>query len=218
MSNPQWLEWAQRLQALAQSGLAYNQDNPFEVERYQAVTEIAAEMIASQSDLAKAQVQALFAGQTGYATPKIDVRGVVFRGNNILLVKELSDGGWTLPGGWADVNDSPSEAVEREVREESGFKVKADKMLAFYDRDRQGHTPYIFHIYKVFFHCQLLGGHAADSVETAGAAFFAKDQLPRFQLPGSRPARSCASLTTSNTPNGPQISISIINGRLKPSW
>jgi ADP-ribose pyrophosphatase YjhB (NUDIX family) len=182
MSTPQWLDWAQRLQALAQSGLAYNQANPFEIERYQAVSDIAAEMVASHSHLQVPKVQALFAAESGYATPKVDVRGVVFHENKILLVKELSDGGWTLPGGWADVGDTPSEAVEREVLEESGFKVKADKMLAFYDRNRQGHTPYIHHIYKVFFQCRLLGGHAEDSAETEGAAFFDRTDLPPLSI------------------------------------
>ena len=182
MTHPQWLEWAQRLQGLAQSGLTYNQNNPFEVERYEAISKIAAEMIAAKGSLEESQLETLFAGQKGYATPKIDVRGVVFKDNKILLVKELSDGGWTLPGGFADVGDTPSEAVEREVWEESGFKVKADKILAVYDRTRQGHPPYIFHLYKIFFHCQLLGGKAADSVETEGAAFFARDEIPPLSL------------------------------------
>jgi ADP-ribose pyrophosphatase YjhB (NUDIX family) len=182
MTDLQWLEWAQRLQSLAQSGLTYNKDHPFEVERYEAISKIAAEMMAAQSSLEEVQLQTLFAGQKGYATPKIDVRGVVFRDNKILLVKELSDGGWTLPGGFADVGDTPSEAVEREVWEESGFQVKADKILALYDRTRQGHPPYIFHLYKIFFHCQLLGGFAADSVETEGAAFFAKEEIPPLSI------------------------------------
>lgn len=182
MSSPQWLDWAQRLQALSQSGLAYNQNNPFEIERFEAVSKIAAEMMAANSNLDDTLLQALFAGQKGYATPKIDVRGVVFKDNKILLVRELSDGGWTLPGGFADVGDSPSQAVEREVREESGFEVKAEKLLALFDRTRQGHPPYIFHLYKIFFLCRLLGGAAANSVETEGAAFFGKDELPPLSI------------------------------------
>lgn len=183
MTNPQqWLDWAQRLQAIAQSGLTYNQDKPFEIERFEAVSKIAAEMLASNGGLEETQVTTLFAGQKGYATPKIDVRGVVFKDDRLLLVKELSDGGWTLPGGFADVGDTPSQAVEREVWEESGYQVKADKILAFLDRTKQGHPPYIFHLYKIFFHCQLLGGAAADSVETEGAAFFARDEIPPLSI------------------------------------
>ena len=182
MTTPQWLEWAQRLQAIAQSGLTYNQNNPFEVERFEAVSKIAAEMMAANSSLDKTLLEPLFAGQKGYATPKIDVRGVVFKDDKILLVKELSDGGWTLPGGFADIGDTPSEAVEREVWEESGFRVKADKILALYDRTRQGHPPYIFHLYKIFIRCQITGGAAADSVETEGAAFFARDKIPPLSI------------------------------------
>lgn len=182
MTHLQWLDWAQRLQAIAQSGLTYNQDNPFELERFEAVSKIAAEMIAANSSMDKIQLDTLFAGQKGYATPKIDVRGVVFKDDKILLVKELSDGGWTLPGGFADIGDTPSEAVEREVWEESGFRVKADKILALYDRTRQGHPPYIFHLYKIFIRCQITGGAAADSVETEGAAFFARDEIPPLSI------------------------------------
>jgi ADP-ribose pyrophosphatase YjhB (NUDIX family) len=152
------------------------------VERFEAVRKIAAEMMAANSNLEETQLQTLFAGQKGYATPKIDVRGVVFKEGKILLVKELSDGGWTLPGGFADVGDTPSEAVEREVREESGYEVRAEKILAFYDRTRQGHPPFIFHLYKIFFLCRLLGGAAADSAETEGAAFFARDEIPPLSL------------------------------------
>src|ERR1043166_5440394 len=108
--EPQWLQWAKRLQALAQSGLTYS-DNPFEIERYQAVRQIAAEMMAAGSDTAIDLIAELFAGEVGYATPKVDVRGVIFRDDAILLVRERSDGLWTLPGGWADVCESPSEAV-----------------------------------------------------------------------------------------------------------
>ena len=178
---PKWLEWARRLQALAQSGLAYT-ENPFDIERYQALSELAAEMVAGCAGADPGQVRDLFAGQAGYATPKIDVRGVAFRDDAILLVKERAGGRWTLPGGWADVNDSPAEATEREVYEESGYRVRAVKLLALYDRNKHEHPPYIFHIYKVFFRCQLLGGEPAQSLETAGVGFFRKDELPELSL------------------------------------
>ena len=122
--------------------------------------------------------------EEGYATPKVDVRGVTFRDDRILLVRELLDGGrWTLPGGWADVNDRPSEAVEREVWEESGYRVRATKLLAVYDRRFHGHQPPHPHgIYKLFFLCDLLGGEPTASVETADAAFFAEDEIPELSI------------------------------------
>ena len=105
----------------------------------------------------------LFENQTGYATPKVDVRGVVFRDDKLLLVQERSDGLWTLPGGWADVNDSPSEAVEREIVEESGFQAKAERMLAIFDRAKHGHEPpFPFHVYKLFILCRLGGRRSQD--------------------------------------------------------
>jgi ADP-ribose pyrophosphatase YjhB (NUDIX family) len=185
---PRWLEWAQRLQAISQSGLTYTR-NPFEIERYEAVGEIAAEIIAAHSDLDIARVRDLFATEGGYATPKVDVRGVVFRDDQILLVKELRDGYWTLPGGWADVNDSPAEATVREVYEESGYRTRAIKLLACYDRNRHGHPPYGYHIYKLFFLCELTGGAPAESIETGGVGFFAADEIPELSLPRVTPAQ-----------------------------
>lgn len=179
--NPQWLDWAQKLSALAQSGLAYSH-NPFEVERYQAIRKIAAEMLSVEGKIPLDSVQDLLDGEKGYATPKLDIRGVVFKDSRILMVKELADGGWTLPGGFVDVGEPPSRAVEREVYEESGYQVKAEKLLAVYDRNLHGHTPYIFHLYKLFIRCDLVGGVAADSIETAGAEFFTEESHPPLSL------------------------------------
>jgi ADP-ribose pyrophosphatase YjhB (NUDIX family) len=184
--EPKWIEWAQRLQAIAQTGLTFTQ-SPFEQERYEQVREIAAEMMGQHSDLNIAPIRDLFAGQAGYATPKVDVRGVVFRDNTLLLVKEHHDGRWTLPGGWADVNDSPGEAVVREVCEESGYHVRASKLLACYDRNKHGHPPYAFHIYKLFFRCELLGGAPAESIETDAVDWFREDEIPLLSLPRVTP-------------------------------
>lgn len=183
------MAWARKLQAVAQSGISYNSQNPFELERYHAVNEIACEMMAAYSGLQVGMIRDIFAGEKGYATPKVDVRGVVFDQDKILLVRELRDGLWTLPGGWADVNDAPSEAAVREVYEESGYRARAVKLLACYDRNKHGHPPAAFHIYKLFFLCELTGGEAADSVETAGAAFFARDAIPPLSLPRVTPAQ-----------------------------
>jgi ADP-ribose pyrophosphatase YjhB (NUDIX family) len=179
--EPKWLEWAQRLQATAQTGLAFAQ-NPFDVERYTAMRELAAEIVAQHSELDSTRLTGLFAEQQGYATPKIDVRGVVFRNDTILLVKERQDGGWTLPGGWADVGETPTEAVVKEIREESGYVTRAVKLLAVYDRNRQGHPAQFFSAYKLYILCELLGGEATNSIETDGVGFFGEDEIPPLSL------------------------------------
>ncbi|MHB1481981.1 MAG: NUDIX hydrolase [Bellilinea sp.] len=183
MTDPKWLAWVQQVQALAQDGLAYTQ-NSFDLDRYRALQNVAAKIMAQYSSIEFEKVDGLFTHQAGYATPKLDCRGVVFNGDNLLLVKELVDGGWTLPGGWVDIGESPSRAVEREVLEESGFVVKARKLLALDDRSepRHGHPPFIFHTYKMFILCDLIGGKPADSIETAGAAFFAEDEIPPLSV------------------------------------
>jgi ADP-ribose pyrophosphatase YjhB (NUDIX family) len=179
--EPKWLEWAQHIQAISQIGLTYAKD-PFDQERYAALRDLAAEIVAHYSDLDKTRVAELFAEQQGYATPKIDVRGVVFHEGALMLVKERQDGGWTLPGGWADVNDSPTAAVEKEIREESGFEARAVKLLAVYDRIKQGHPAQFFNVYKLFIRCELTGGAAAESIETEGVGFFREEEIPPLSL------------------------------------
>ena len=178
--EPKWLEWAKSLQAEAQNGLTFT-TNEFERERYNHILEIAAEMMAKNSDADYEYIKGLFDDVEGYMTPRVDVRGVVFKGDRVLLVKEKSDGGWTLPGGWADPNETPSQSVEREVFEESGFEVKARKVLAVLDRAKQGHTPpFPYHIYKLFFLCELKGGKKATSIETDAVDFFAENNIPHL--------------------------------------
>lgn len=133
----------------------------------------------------------LFKQGAGYATPKVDVRAAVFRDEQVLLVRETEDGGWSLPGGWADVGDSPSVAAVREVREESGYEVVVRKLAAVYDRDRHGHPPIPFHAYKLFFICDLIGGESARSYETDAADFFAEDKLPPLSLTRVTPDEIC---------------------------
>jgi ADP-ribose pyrophosphatase YjhB (NUDIX family) len=179
--DPPWLEWAKQLQAIAQTGLTFA-NNDFDRQRYGAVRAIAAAMVASGTGAEARLLDDFFAREQGYATPKVDVRAAVFREGRILLVKERSDGRWTLPGGWADVGDSPSIAVEREVREESGYEVRAVRLAAVYDRNRHGHTPLLFHIWKLFFVCELTGGSARPSIETEAAEFFAENDLPPLSV------------------------------------
>ncbi len=182
MPDPQWLAWGRALQIIAQNGLAYTQ-NPFDQERYAAIRQIASEILASHTGASAEQLLELFASQDGYATPKVDVRGAAFRDERILLVRELLDNGrWTLPGGWADMGDSPAEAVEREMREESGFEARATHLAAVYDRERHGHPRFYFSIYKLFFLCEITGGAPAESIETGGTGFFPEDDLPELSL------------------------------------
>lgn len=176
-----WLEWAQKLQALAQNGLTYS-ENPFDLERYKLIQAIAAEILVTYSNVEHRYILDLFAREVGYATPKVDVRGAVFRDDTILLVKEREDGCWTLPGGWADVGQSPSEVAVKEVLEESGYLTRAVKLLAVYDRNRQGHTPHPHYIYKLFFLCELVSGSPSTSIETEEVGFFPEEEIPELSL------------------------------------
>ncbi|MDJ0752264.1 MAG: NUDIX hydrolase [Ardenticatenaceae bacterium] len=182
-SSSQWLNWAKALQAISQTGLHFN-ENQYDRERYEQIANIAAEMMGAYSDTEPAWIRNLFDLEYGYATPKVDVRGVALREGQVLLVREIADQGrWTLPGGWADVNDSPAEAVRREMWEESGFEVDVRRVLAVYDREKQGHLPPApYHIYKLFFHCEITGGRPTPNAEASEVAFFPPDALPELSL------------------------------------
>jgi ADP-ribose pyrophosphatase YjhB (NUDIX family) len=185
-ATPQWLIWAQKLDSLAQAGLTFTQ-NAFDIERYHKIREITAEILATCGEIEYPEIKGLLDAQAGYTTPKIDIRGVIFQDDKILMVKELADGHWTLPGGWVDVDEPPSRAAEREVWEESGYNVKARRLLAVYDRNQHGFPPYIFHSYKVFMLCDLIDGSPTTSIETGGAEFFAEDAMPELSLPRTTP-------------------------------
>jgi ADP-ribose pyrophosphatase YjhB (NUDIX family) len=184
---PKLLTWARSLQGIAQSGLAWD-PTVYDAERYEAVRGIAAEMLSEgRSDVGLDEVEGLLASQVGHATPKLDIRGAVFRDDAILLVQEAADGGWSLPGGWVDVGESPSEAVVREVLEESGYRTRATKLIALYERDRHAPTPHVWHIWKAVILCELLDDEQEElSVETIGARFFGQQELASLDLHYSR--------------------------------
>jgi ADP-ribose pyrophosphatase YjhB (NUDIX family) len=173
------LEHFRSLQALSRTGLHFCKDE-YDRERYEAVERIASELLAAGAAADPAELRAEWSREGGYVTPKVEVRGAVFRpaDGKVLLVRETADGLWTLPGGWADVNDSPSGAVRKEIEQESGFRVRVVKLAALYDRNAHGHTPSLHHSWKAFFLCEIEGGEARGSYETDGVEFFDPDELP----------------------------------------
>jgi ADP-ribose pyrophosphatase YjhB (NUDIX family) len=173
---PRWLQWAQEIQALSQTGNHYA-ENEYQRERYHRLAEIAAEIVACHTGLDFESLLSIYSLQDGYATPRVDVRGAVFREGKLLLVRERADGGWTMPGGWADVGDQPSKAAEREVWEEAGFRVKARRVIGIYDANRAEPLE-LFHGYKIVFLCELLEGEARPNFETSAVAFFGPDEVP----------------------------------------
>ncbi|MBM4429833.1 MAG: NUDIX hydrolase [Chloroflexi bacterium] len=178
---PPWLQWAREIEAISQSGLTYSHSD-YDRERYRRLLEIAAEIVASHTQVPQAEVLHSFQMQPGYATPKVDVRGAALRNNQILLVQERTDGRWCLPGGWADVGQLPSDTAEREVREESGFLVKAQRIVGVYDANRGAEPLEFYHAYKIVFLCHILGGEARPSFETPAVGFFPFDKLPPLSI------------------------------------
>lgn len=175
------LDWARKVQAIAQNGLLFSKDS-FDRDRYTQLKDLSDSILAAELDIPLGKARALWEKEDGYVTPKVDVRGGVFDGDRVLLVRERSDGRWTLPGGWVDVNDTPSDAVVREIFEESGYRAKATKLAMLVDKNRHPHPPSVHHIYKLFFLCELTGGAARTSNETDGVDFFPVHSLPDLSV------------------------------------
>ncbi|MEO7034292.1 MAG: NUDIX hydrolase [Polyangiaceae bacterium] len=178
----QRLAWVQRLQTITQAGLTYARD-PFDRQRYEQLQELAAEIAASITPATTDPWLAILRAEKGYATPKVDVRAVVPREGKLLFMREAQDGLWSLPGGWADIGESPSQIAEREVLEETGFEVKAMKLLAVYDKARHEHPHEFWYCYKLFVRCELRGGAPTRGIETLDTAFFGPSELPPLSTP-----------------------------------
>ncbi|MGK0551339.1 NUDIX hydrolase N-terminal domain-containing protein [Enterococcus faecalis] len=174
--SEKWLEWAIELQSLAQAGLTYGKD-VYDQERYQRIRAIAAEMLAYKTDISIEKVTELFCNETGYQTPKLDTRAAIFDSGKILLVRE-NNGKWSLPGGWVDVNVSVKENTIKEVKEESGLNVTADRLIALQDRNQHNLPVYAYGVCKVFVLCSVIDGEFQSNSETTGFAYFAETELP----------------------------------------
>ena len=179
MPDPDWLVWAREIEAIARAGLAYSRD-PYDLDRFKAFRRLSARIMEAHTSADLARIEALFEAETGYATPKVGVRGAVFDDSGrILMVREVVDANrWTLPGGWADVNQTPAQSVVREVFEESGYRVRAVKLAAVWDRARQAQPPTAFSVVRMFFICAMEGGVPASSLETSEIGWFAEADIP----------------------------------------
>ena len=183
-SDPQWLAWAKRIQAIAQAGLTYSESS-YDQDRYQALRALSVEIMASHLELAdgeRPRLAELFASDYGYPTPKVDVRAFVAADGKILMVRERVDGRWSIPGGWADVGSSPAEMAVRETAEESGYQVKARRLLAVWDKARHNPSPFPADVYKLVVACALVGGDGTAGSETLEVGWFAPDRLPELSV------------------------------------
>ncbi len=177
-TNEKWLQWAVELQSIAQAGLFYGKD-PFDLERYERIREISAEMISYKTEIPLEKVKDLFCNEAGYQTPKLDTRATIFENNKILLVQEKS-GKWSLPGGWVNVDVSVKENTIKEVKEEAGLDVTADRIIAVQDREKHNLPVYAYKVCKIFVLCSVIGGRFEKNIETTDSRYFGLDELPEL--------------------------------------
>ena len=174
-----WLNIARTLQSIGQTGLTFTEDW-HDIERYQELLNISSEIIANISDLDRNKIVLDFKNQKGYATPKIDIRGAILKDNKILLVQEMEDKLWCLPGGWADIGESPSEAIKREILEETGLKVSVENIIGIYDANKDGRDLSLYHAYKIVFLCESISGELKTSNETIAVDYFEQNNIPEL--------------------------------------
>ncbi len=176
-----WLDIAKELQALGHTGANFTESH-YDKERYERIIELSIEIFEQHSQMERPEIQKMHADDLEYITPKVDVRALIFEKDKVLLISEdADDGRWTVPGGWADVNASPSENVIREVKEESGFDCEVVRLLGALDRDKQGHAkPHPYHVYKLFYQCKIMGGVHTPNFESSKMGWFPVCQLPEL--------------------------------------
>ena len=184
--KPKWLEWAQQIQSISQAGIEYSKD-PYDIERFENLREISAEIVASHTEYNMETVRSLFANETGYQTPKLDVRAVVPKNGALLFVHESSNNLWSLPGGWAEPDYSLLENAKKEVEEEAGMIVTPTTIIAILDRSRHASKPYPYTVYKSFVLCEYGKGTYKNNIETLAAEFFEEDNLPPLSVGRNTP-------------------------------
>jgi len=198
-----YVAWARRIESIAATGLHYT-ENPYDAQRYEQLRDVAAEMFAQAAGGADAEkMRGQLAAQFGPGTPKIVVRAAVFRDAQILLVRESADGRWAMPGGWAEVNEPPARGVEREVFEETGYRVRAERLIYLYDPAAHRRDDCLVHVYTALFLCTLIGGEPATSIETTAVGFFAQDALPELSLTRNTDAQIGRAFAALHNPDAP---------------
>ena len=171
-----WLKWAIEIQSLSQAGLTYT-DNVYDIERYERLREIAAEIIEEKSNISLEKVKDLFCNENGYQTPKIDTRAAIFKDDKILLTHE-NNGTWAMPGGWCDVLESVKSNTKKEVKEETGLDVETIKIISIQDRNKHNKPIYAYGVCKIFVLCNVIGGEFIENIETTEIKYFSLDEIP----------------------------------------
>ena len=179
--EPKWLSWAKELQSIAQAGLTYSKDK-YDIERFQQIRNLSVDILNEYTGINNEKIKDLFCNETGYQTPKIDIRGAIFKKNKILLVKESMDGRWSMPGGWAEFNLSIKENIIKEVKEEAGLNVIPKKLIAVLDRNKHNEPATAYGIYKIFVLCELIDGIFEKNIETEESGFFSLTELPTLSV------------------------------------
>ena len=137
--------------------------------------------MSHKSGMTMEHVKSIFCNEEGFQTPKLDTRAAIFQDSKILLVRE-TNGTWSLPGGWVDVNQTIKTNTVKEVKEEAGLDVVPVRLIAVQDRNMHNVPLYAYGICKAFVLCEVVGGTFTTNCETTHSGYFALDELPPLAL------------------------------------
>jgi ADP-ribose pyrophosphatase YjhB (NUDIX family) len=149
---------ADELRAVASNGLHYA-SNDHDSERYDRVLAVAAELTSLVDCREAVEIERIYRGRIELRTPLAAADAAIFDGaGRMLLVQRADSGDWCMPGGAAEVGESPSSAAVREAYEETGLVVRAIRVLGVYDNRTAGHGRGARHIYHLVFECEVTRG------------------------------------------------------------
>ena len=115
-------------------------------------------------------------------TIRPSVSAVIWKDGRLLLQKRSDGGQWGLPGGSVEIGESVTQAIRREVREETGFTVEVGRLVGVYSDPAFQVVQYpdgrVWHYVNLCFECAILDGVCETSAETLALDFFNPDQFP----------------------------------------
>lgn len=173
------IEVVRELHAISSAGILYTKE-PFDKERYIRLREIAAELLSEISEDSYTKIIQVFEANSGYQTPKLSTRSVVFNDSDeILLVKDY-DGKWVIPGGWCDYNKTIIENTKKEAFEEAGLTVEPYRLVGLFDHHKRNNPGSFFDCIHAFMLCRVIDGVFHQNLETTQSGYFSMNCLPEL--------------------------------------
>ena len=184
MDSKQIYDFLIKVQAISKIGLIYSKD-PYAITNYKEINELSRQFLEDFENV-KFDRPNYFSKEI-YPTPNVSVRTVILNSDRtkVMMVREVSLGTYSLPGGWADLYDSPSKTAKNECSQEAGADVEIVRLVGVLDR-----TPFKSSAsipeFVIVFEGKLLGDLHEHEYETDDVGWFDIDNLPEVSRKTSK--------------------------------